>query len=113
MNAANNFTATGFVAADAQVKNVGKSSIVRFGIFIKETRTDKDGQKQSVSAPMWFERHIKTDDSEFTKLIVKNNLVKVTGFFQPEQWTDKDGNKQDRIKNIALSVEDAHKKVEA
>ena len=37
MNAMNNFTVTGYVCKDAEVKNFEKAAIARFGIIIKHT----------------------------------------------------------------------------
>lgn len=111
MNNFNNFTATGNVVKDAEVKNLGKAQVIRFGIFINTTNTDKDGNRVQKSAIMNFERHIKAGDTQLTDILKKGKRVKVQGFFEADTWTDKEsGEKRSRIKNVALSVEEIVKK---
>lgn len=108
----NNFTVKGFVVKDAEFKQVGKSEIARFGIYIKTDIKDKDGNKTgTASAPMWFERHVKADDTVTKELLKAKSLVLVTGFFKAEEW-EKDGQKRSTVKHIAVTIEDGHKKSE-
>ena len=49
MNAMNNFTVTGYVCKDAEVKNFEKAAIARFGIIIKHTE-HKGNETSTVSS---------------------------------------------------------------
>ena len=47
----NNFTVTGIVAMDAQVKNNGNGSVwAKFPLAIRTTKKDKDGNEKKISA---------------------------------------------------------------
>ena len=48
MNAMNNFTISGFVVKDAEVKNFEKSSIARFGLSFKTS--EKNGNTEVVKS---------------------------------------------------------------
>lgn len=62
MNAMNNFTISGFVVKDAEVKNFEKSSIARFGLSFKTS--EKNGNTEVVkSAIVNIETWIKNDDA--------------------------------------------------
>ena len=62
MNAMNNFTISGFVVKDAEVKNFEKSSIARFGLSFKTS--EKNGSTEVVkSAIVNIETCIKNDDA--------------------------------------------------
>ena len=81
MNTMNNFTISGFVVKDAEVKNFEKSSIARFGLSFKTS--EKNGNTEVVkSAIVNIETWIKNDDVTTQELLKKGSLIKIEGFFQ-------------------------------
>lgn len=105
MNDYNNFTLVGRICQDAKVKNIGKSSVVRFGIFLNALKK-KEGEKNPESHILNFERFVKKDDTKLLDILKKGNLVKVQGMFDVDAYTDKQGNKVVKEKYIALQVEE-------
>ena len=102
MNAKNNFTVTGFICKDAEVKNFEKASIARFGIILKHTEK-KGAEETSVSAILSLETWMKKDDAALSDLLKKGKEVTVEGFFKPETYM-KDGKSIAVIKNIATKI---------
>ena len=81
----NNFTVSGFVGKDAEIRQFANASVARFSLAVG--RQEKNGEETNrVSA--------------FDKL-TKGMLLTVEGFFKPEEWTDKDGVKHSRIIMVA------------
>lgn len=75
----NNFTISGFVVKDAEVKNFEKSSIARFGLSFKTS--EKNGNTEVVkSAIVNIETWIKNDDVATQELLKKGSLIKIEGF---------------------------------
>lgn len=79
MNTMNNFTISGFVVKDAEVKNFEKSSIARFGLSFKTS--EKNGNTEVVkSAIVNIETWIKNDDVATQELLKKGgSLAKACG----------------------------------
>jgi len=102
MNAMNNFTVTGYLCKDAEVKNFQKSAIARFGIFIKYTER-KGNETITTSAILSLETWVKNDDTATLELLKKGKAVKVEGFFKAENYT-KDGKTVTVIKNVVTNV---------
>ena len=51
MNAMNNFSVTGYICKDADVKNFNKAAIARFGIIIKHSErrgNEKHGSRKKI-----------------------------------------------------------------
>jgi single-stranded DNA-binding protein len=92
----NNFVVTGFVAVDAKVvKNDNGSAWARFPLSIRATHKDKDGNEKKISALQNIEMHT-TADSPKLDLLKKGTLVKIEGFFDVNEYTDKD-NKEHQV----------------
>ena len=91
----NNFSVSGYVAVDATVKNFETTSVARFPISISRLETI-NGQEVRKSALTNIEAWRKNDNL--------SELVTVEGYFRPEEWTDKDNKKQNRIVMNATKV---------
>ena len=99
----NNFSVSGYVAVDATVKNFETTSVARFPISISRLET-VNGQEVRKSALMNIEVWRKNDNLSEFDLMKKGQLVTVEGYFRPEEWTDKDNKKQNRIVMNATKV---------
>ena len=102
MNAMNNFTISGFVVKDAEVKNFEKSSIARFGLSFKTS--EKNGNTEVVkSAIVNIETWIKNDDAATKELLKKGSLIKIEGFFKADPYT-KDGKSVNQYRLVATKI---------
>lgn len=96
----NNFTVSGFVGKDAEIRQFANASVARFSLAIG--RQEKNGEETSrVSAFMNMEAWRKNEHTGSFDKITKGTLLTVEGFFKPEEWTDKDGVKHNRVIMIA------------
>ena len=104
----NNFTISGFVVKDAEVKNFEKSSIARFGLSFKTS--EKNGNTEVVkSAIVNIETWIKNDDTATQELLKKGSLIKIEGFFKADPYT-KDGKSVNQYRLVATKIEQVQKK---
>ena len=95
-NFQNNFEISGFVGY-TEVKNFDKTSVCRFSLNVSK---NKDSER--VSAFMNVEAWKKNEEAEEAfKTLEKGNLVTIEGYFKPEEWTDKEGKKQNRVVLVA------------
>ena len=99
MNAMNNFSVTGYICKDAEVKNFDKAAIARFGIIIKHSER-RGNETVTVSSILSLETWVKKDDTATLELLKKGKEVTVEGFFKPESYS-KDGKNVTVLKNIA------------
>lgn len=96
----NNFTVSGFVGKDAEIRQFANASVARFSLAVG--RQEKNGEKTNyVSAFMNMEAWRKNEHTGSFDKITKGTLLTVEGFFKPEEWTDKDGVKHNRVIMIA------------
>lgn len=96
----NNFTVSGFVGKDAEIRQFANASVARFSLAVG--RQEKNGEETSrVSAFMNMEAWRKNEHTGSFDKITKGTLLTVEGFFKPEEWTDKDGVKHNRVIMIA------------
>lgn len=102
MNAKNNFTVTGYVCKDAEVKNFEKAAIARFGIIIKHSER-RGNETVTVSSIISLETWVKNDDTATLNLLKKGKEITVEGFFKPESYS-KDGKNLTVLKNIVTKV---------
>lgn len=106
----NNFTVTGIVAMDANVKNnTNGSAWTKFPLSIRTTSKDKDGNEKKISALQDIEVGTKQDSPKL-KLLKKGTLVKVTGFFEPRTYIGKDEKEHFTISWKATAIEKIEKK---
>ena len=96
----NNFTVSGFVGKDAEIRQFANANVARFSLAV--SRQEKNGEKTNyVSAFMNMEAWRKNEHTSSFDKITKGTLLTVEGFFKPEEWTDKDGVKHNRVIMIA------------
>ena len=96
----NNFTVSGFVGKDAEIRQFANASVARFSLAV--SRQEKNGEETNrVSAFMNMEAWRKNEHTGSFDKITKGTLLTVEGFFKPEEWTDKDGVKHNRVIMIA------------
>ena len=96
----NNFTVSGFVGKDAEIRQFANASVARFSLAVG--RQEKNGEETNrVSAFMNMEAWRKNEHTESFDKLTKGTLLTVEGFFKPEEWTDKDGVKHSRIIMVA------------
>jgi single-strand DNA-binding protein len=96
----NSFAVTGFVANNAEIRQFTTSSVARFSLVI--SRQEKVGEETTrVSAFMGCEAWRKNENNQDFNQISKGTLLTVEGYFKPEEWTDKDGVKHNRVIMVA------------
>ena len=98
----NNFSVTGYICKDAEVKNFDKAAIARFGIIIKHSER-RGNETVTVSSILSLETWVKKDDTATLELLKKGKEVTVEGFFKPESYT-KDGKNVTVLKNVATKI---------
>lgn len=108
----NNFAVTGFVGKDAEIRQFTTSSVARFSLAI--SRQEKNGEENTrTSAFINAEAWRKNDHTESFDHLTKGTLLTIEGYFKPEEWTDKDGVKRNRIIMVATKFYPAPEKEEA
>lgn len=107
MNAMNNFTISGFVVNNAEVKSFEKSSVARFGLSYRTTekRGDQEIKKSSI---LNMETWVKNGDTATLDMLKKGTLIKVEGFFKADSYT-KDG-KEVHVNKFAVTKVELVKK---
>lgn len=100
----NNFEVTGFVAVDADIRQLASSSVARFPLSIAQT--DNSGKEpKRISALVSVEMWRKNENAEVMEQLNKGTLVTVKGFFKPTEWVDKEtGELRQRIILAATEV---------
>ncbi|MCC8175163.1 MAG: single-stranded DNA-binding protein [Bacteroidales bacterium] len=104
VSAPNQFSISGFVAIDAQVRNFDHSSVARFPLSLSRKETAQDGTEVRKSALVNCEVWAKDNQSSRFDLLTKGNLVVVSGYIKPENYTDRNGVAQSRITFVCTSV---------
>ena len=103
----NNFAVSGFVGNNAEIRQFATSSVARFSLAI--SRQEKNGEETTrVSAFMNFEAWRKNENAEAFSQLTKGTLLTVEGYCKPEEWTDKDGVKHNRIVTVSYTHLRAH-----
>lgn len=106
----NSFIITGFVAKDAEIRTFTNSDVARFPLAIGRKET-KGNETTRVSAFMNVEAWRKSGSTSF-ELLKKGTLLTIEGYLKPEEWTDKNGVKQNGIKLVASKFYEAVEKAE-
>jgi len=99
----NSFAVSGFVAVDAQVNKFDTSSVARFPLSISRKETVK-GEEVRKSALANVEVWRKNENTSEFDCLKKDTQVTVEGYFKPEEYTGKDGNKHQTIVFNATKV---------
>lgn len=108
----NNFTVSGFVGKNAEIHQFANASVARFSLAV--SRQEKNGEETCrVSAFMNMEAWRKNEHTDSFDKLTKGTLLTVEGFFKPEEWTDKDGVRHNRIIMVATKFYPTHEKEEA
>ncbi len=107
----NNFTVTGFVGNDAEIRKFTTASVARFSLAV--SRQEKNGEEPNrVSAFINMEAWRKNEHTESFNKLSKGTLLTVEGYFKPDEWTDQQGTKHNRIVFIANKFYEALDKEE-
>lgn len=99
----NQFTLTGFVAVDATIKSFDNSAVARFPLSVsrKETIGEETTRKSAlINCEVWS----KESNSARFDLLKKGQLVVISGYIKPENYTDRNGVAQSRITFVCNSV---------
>lgn len=108
----NNFTVTGFVGKDAEIRQFTNASVARFPLAI--SRQEKNGEESNrISALMGVEAWRKNENTGSFDQLTKGTLLTVEGYFKPEEWADNGGVKHNRIVMVAVKFYPAVEKEEA
>lgn len=101
----NNFTVTGFIGKDAEIRQFTTTSVARFSLAIG--RNEKNGEENSrVSAFINVEAWRKNENAESFDKLNKGAMLTVEGFFKPEEWSDQEGVKHNRVVLVATKFYD-------
>jgi single-strand binding family protein len=106
MTTMNQFTVSGNLCADAQIKEFKNttSKILRIGIFINSSRK-VENKTITTSAIFNAERWVKKEEMSSFDFLKKGQLVSIKGFFKAESYTDKDTQEEKTvIKCIATEI---------
>ena len=91
----NTFSLTGFVAVDANVRSFDKSAVARFPMSVSR-RENKGQETIRKSALINCEVWSANAESKRFALLKKGSLVVINGYIKPEEFTDRNGQKQQR-----------------
>ncbi|WP_270550562.1 single-stranded DNA-binding protein [Bacteroides xylanisolvens] len=107
----NSFAVTGFVGKDAEIRQFANTSVARFSMAV--SRQEKNGDDSNrISAFINVEAWRKNEKTDSFENLTKGTLLTVEGCFKPEEWTDKEGVKHNRIVMVATSFYPAQEKEE-
>ena len=107
----NNFTVTGFVGNDAEIRKFTTASVARFSLAV--SRQEKNGEETNrVSAFINMEAWRKNEHTESCDKLSKGTLLTGEGYFKPDELTDQQGTKHNRIVFIANKFYEALDKEE-
>ena len=107
----NSFAVTGFVGKDAEIRQFANTSVARFSLAV--SRQEKNGDESNrISAFINVEAWRKNEKTDSFENLTKSTLLTVEGYFKPEEWTDKDGVKHNRIVMVATTLYPAPEKEE-
>ena len=99
----NNFTVTGFVANDAQIRQFTTASVARFPLAV--SRLETHGEETSrTTAYLNIEAWRKNEHTESFDQLVKGARLLVNGYMKPDSWVDQQGTKHCRILFVATKI---------
>ena len=108
----NNFTVSGFVGKDAEIRQFANASVARFSLAVG--RQEKNGEETNrVSAFMNMEAWRKNEHTESFDKLTKGSMLTVEGYFKPEEWSDQEGIKHNRVLLVATKFYETPDKEEA
>lgn len=108
----NNFAVTGFVGKDVEIRQFATALVARFSLAVG--RSEKNGEETSrVSAFINVEVWRKNENAEAFDKFTKGALITVEGYFKPEEWSDQEGVKHQKVVMVATKFYEAPDKEEA
>lgn len=108
----NNFAVTGFVGKDAEIRQFTTASVARFSLAIG--RNEKNGEENNrVSAFINVKAWRKNENAESFDKLTKGTMLTVEGYFKPEEWSDQEGVKHQRVLLVATKFYETPDKEEA
>ena len=102
----NSFAVTGFVGKDAEIRQFTTASVARFPLAV--SRKEQKRRRICVIFHLRGSLDVKNDSTSF-ELLKKGKNITVKGFFKPDEWTDQQGVKHNRI---IMAVTDFYEPVE-
>lgn len=107
----NSFVVTGFVSKDAEIRQFATSSVARFPLAV--SRNERNGEENArVSAFMNIEAWRKNENTTSFDILKKGTMLTVEGYFKPEEWTDEQEVKHNRIVMVAVKLYETPEKEE-
>ena len=108
----NNFAVTGFVGKDAEIRQFTTASVARFSLAIG--RSEKNGEENNrVSAFINVEAWRKNENADSFDKLTKGAMLTVEGYFKPEEWSDQEGVKHNRVVLVATKFNETPDKEDA
>ena len=108
----NNFTVTGFVGKDAEIRQFTTASLARFSLPTgRGARTGQDNNR--VSAFINVEAWRKNENADSFDKLTKGSMLTVEGYFKPEEWSNQEGVKHNRVLLVATKFYETPDKEEA
>ena len=108
----NNFTVTGFVGKDAEIRQFTTASVARSSLAIG--RSGQNGEAHHrVSALIHVEAWRKNENADSFDKLTKGSMLTVEGYFKPEEWSDQEGVKHNRVLLVATKFYETPDKEEA
>ena len=107
----NNFTVTGFVANNAEIRQLTTASVARFPLAVSRLETHGEDTNR-VTAYLNIEAWRKNGHTESFDLLVKSAQLTISGYFRPDCWIDQQGTKHCRILFIATKISEVAEKDE-
>lgn len=109
----NNFVVTGFVGKDAEIRQFTNASVARFPLAVSRLEKNGDDNSNRVSAFMNCEAWRKNENTGSFDQLTKGTMLTVEGYFKPEEWSDQNGVKHNRIVMVAVKFYPPVEKEEA
>ena len=107
----NNFTVSGFVANDAQIRQFTTASVARFPLTVSRLETHGEGTNR-VTAYLNIEAWRKNGHTESFDQLVKGAKLTIAGYCKPDVWVDQQGTKHCRILFVATKISPVAEKEE-
>ncbi|MBO7607736.1 MAG: single-stranded DNA-binding protein [Paludibacteraceae bacterium] len=97
-NFQNSFKISGYIGY-SEVRALTNKCVCRFALSVaKFDKTTNERTSAFLNAEAWAE---KEQSLEAFKVLTKGSIVTIEGTFKPEEWTDKNGQKQNRVILVA------------
>lgn len=97
-NFQNSFKISGYVGF-SEVRALTNKCVCRFSLSVaKFDKTTNERTSAFLNAEAWAD---KEESLEAFKTLAKGSIVTIEGSFKPEEWTDKNGQKNNRVVLVA------------